>query len=321
MPEYNAEQITLALTAARAMSEARAARRREVESRQAELFERSYVRLSRRALDNHVASYLGKEGGVEAVQRFDALREQHQAALLRAAAERKAEAVQQSPRGLQTLQAAVGSRRKAAEQLATQFPTEILDKPFLIWWTQGIDFPDIHVEPMNSRAKFRFRSGGSLGFEEMSFYYLWANPSGEKFAVINVDGFLIVNGFCLIGSDGGFWPGDRRSSLGLTANLSLWEWWNQPPTQPFAQPDQSQQVLHLSTNTGGFGDPGALEFKEIFRGYDLRHEQFLLPPGGVVVIEVALSITYGSSDGNVDVDFETGDFHVSSPVVLLRILT
>jgi hypothetical protein len=128
-----------------------------------------------------------------------------------------------------------------------------------------------------------------------------------------------------VGSGGGVLPGiisgDRYSQLWLSANLYPLEWWNQPPTQPFPQTHQSQQALFLHTNTGGWGSVGALESKAVFRGYDLSHTLMLVPPHGVVVFEVATSISYSNADGAIAVDFASGDFEVICPAVLVTILS
>jgi len=318
MSKINESQIKMALSAAKDVSAAKDERRKYANLRQADLLESSQIRTNQRALENLVASYLTKAGFE--VDKFEKIREQHQTELRRILEERKAEAVKHSSYVKETFRYGVDNRVKTVEQLQAPPKYELLNSPFLIWQTQGIDFPETHVEPSNSRAKFTLHSDKSSGSEEMSFYFLWDNPS-DKFAVINVDGYLIVNGFCRCGSDGGFFPGDRRSGLVLKARLHLLEWWNQPPTQPLPKVDQIQEVLRLSTNTGGWSDPGAIEFEEVFRGYDLRYELFLIPPKGVVVFEVALSIILWNADGSVDVDFASGDFQVGSPGVLLSILT
>jgi hypothetical protein len=54
----------------------------------------------------------------------------------------------------------------------------------------------------------------------LTFWYVWVNPN-ETFALINAAGVLAVNGFCLIGSDGGTFAGNRQSALTIDANLVL----------------------------------------------------------------------------------------------------
>jgi hypothetical protein len=45
--------------------------------------------------------------------------------------------------------------------------------------------------------------GGYGETEELSFYFLWQNPNDKAYAVINVDSYLVFNGFCEIKAPGG----------------------------------------------------------------------------------------------------------------------
>jgi hypothetical protein len=312
MPEFNESQVKKVLSATKD------GRRQSANLRRADISERSRIRASRGPLENLAASHL-TTAGFE-IDKFEKIREQHHTELRHIVEERKAEAVKHSYYVKDALRYGVDSRVKNVELLPVPPKYELLNTPFLIWWTQGIDFPEIEYEPSNSRAKFALQSDNGITYDEMSFYFLWSNPS-DRHAVINVDGYLVVDGFCRAGSEGGFLPGFRYSRVTLDAQLHLLEWWNHPPTEPFPQIDQSQEVLHLSTSTGGFMDSDAMEFEHVFRGYDLRYELFVIPPKETVVFEVALSMLYGSSHGSIDIDFTSGNFQVMCPAVLLAILT
>jgi hypothetical protein len=47
---------------------------------------------------------------------------------------------------------------------------------------------------------------------------------------------------------------------------------------------------------------------------------FAVPPGDVVVFEVALLLEYENDSGDIEADFESGDFQISCPVVVLSLL-
>ncbi|HZO86709.1 MAG TPA: hypothetical protein VFB38_00115 [Chthonomonadaceae bacterium] len=327
MPGMNEAQIKAALAAAKGLDAAREARR-NLDLRQANLSQRLPIRANRRAVGNLLTPLLTK-AGLE-LDEFEKIRAHNQAELRRLLEQQKAEAIQQSSSVKRTLRSEVASLHKLLQQVTTLAPPDapptsqpfyvLLETPFLIWPTHGIFLDDSHVEPVNSWAKISLSSGESAGYEELGFYFLWENPS-DRVAVINVDAYIAVNGFCSAGANGGTFPDDRHSSLVLNVRLNPWQWWDQPPTQPMPQGDQSQQVLSLYAFAGGWFDVGDIEVQSIFRGYDLSYTSFIIPPNGVVVFETTLSISYGNSEGFVQVDLASGDFEVLCPAVLIAILT
>jgi hypothetical protein len=80
-------------------------------------------------------------------------------------------------------------------------------------------------------------------------------------------------------------------------------------------------VVNLSTNTGGWGSVGAIESQKVFDGYFLQLSEAIVPPGEMVLIEFALAMNYFSSDGNVEIDFSSGDFNILSPFASVTILS
>jgi len=191
---------------------------------------------------------------------------------------------------------------------ATAAPThEQLGPPFLIWPTLGVFFDDYDLA--QRWARITVDSSKTIGHEELGFYYLWQNPSDSN-AVINVVADMVLTGFCSVESDGGFFPGDRRSRLNLFVRLRPWEWWNQPPTLPLEQVSQSEHVLELSTNTGGFMAHNATDSESVLSVNELRYDSFLVPPHGVVVLEVLLDVLYstGTDSGSIHVDFAGAGF-------------
>ena len=127
---------------------------------------------------------------------------------------------------------------------------------------------------------------------------------------------VIVNGFCEVGSDGGVLPGYRVAAVQIDANLALLDGTsNVPQTSP------TQNVVFLATNTGGWFASNATDWKILFDGYLLQFNELIVPPGELLLIEVVLTVNYVSNDGNVDVDFSSGDFNVMSPFAAVTVLT
>ncbi len=317
MAQIKESQIKNALLTARDAAALQEERRRSVLS--AALAGRPAVVSSTRAVHAAVTSLLSK-AGVD-LERFEQARVAHDAALLRAGDEALAAAVKQSAGETRRLQSVIESRRKMLEAVTAIDPTVpnpkrvLINTPFLIWPTLGVFFDSSEIKPAGSWAKFRVDSSGD-GVDEMSFYFLWDNPT-DKFAVINVNGYLVLSGHVRVHSGGGFFADNRHSSVVLNANLHYLEWWNQPPTQQVA----SQEALSVSTSSGSMFSDGSSDSASIFRGYDLSHTAKIVPPHGVVVLELGVGIRYGNHDGTVAVDFASGDFQAIAPAVLITILT
>jgi len=316
-------QAKLAITAARDLSAIRENRCVEMFGR-SRLSENATILANRHASQQLLGSSACKAGF--AVDEFEKIRARNQADLRRFAGEKRAEAIKCAAARQHALIESIDYRRKGLGVLQATPPSPFyvtLEKPFLIWATHPYLLGDTHVEPWNSWAKFKFDSGSTYGAEQFTFYYLWENPS-DRYAVVNIDGYIIVNGHCQVGQDGGNFPGDRFASVALTAQLFPLEWWNQPPTSPLQQADQTQLAFSLRTQEpAGFFDPGEIDAANAFRGCDVRYSLFVLPPHGVTVIEVALTASWGTGTdgGHVFLDFDTGDFKVMSPFVLIAVLT
>lgn len=324
MQEINESQVKEALLAAKNLSGARELRAAETLT---PVDPREYATLSdnRRDAERLLGDAISKLQ-ID-LDRFERIHAQNQFELNRLHEVQRAEAIKNSPTVAENFAYRIESRRNAIDALrAAEFKpvVENIDSPFLIWATPANTLTDSQIEPFNSRVKFFFTSTARSGVRELSFYYLWQNPS-DRFTVINIDGYLVLNGFCLAGQDGGFLPGDRRTSLSVTTKMVPLEWWNQPPTSPLFQASQSETVLSLSASGGGgFGDVGAIESRSISRASGLGYNLFLIPPHGVTVIEYSLVASFGSgADGshNALVDFDSGDFRVVSLFVVIQILT
>jgi hypothetical protein len=226
------------------------------------------------------------------------------------------------------LKRAIAERIKAMKTLAAQPAVAgsaqyyFLDKPFLIWPTLGLQMDDAAYVSANSWAKAHATASDVNSFVGLRFYYLWTNPH-DAYSVINIGGFLILNGTCQASAGGGFWPSDRYSKLSLDAKLEIYEWWNQPPTSPVPQMDQSINVVTLEANQEGFSEVGDIEFKSIFRAYGLSYSLMLVPPLATVVFafNASFSSTNGTDSSQTIVDFATGNFQIGCPYGLVTLLS
>lgn len=250
------------------------------------------------------------------------------AAQLNAAAlEARAAAVKGSGSAQKLLDAETSSRLKGLNDLVALTPTvaspryELLKAPFeIVPINLTLDAAESIL--VKSFVKFRVKLDRRGSNGSVQFNYLWQNLS-DKFAVINVDGYMIFHGHAFVGVGGGVCPGNRTASYAVKGSLSLLQFWTQPPSQPFQQPDQLVDVSSLNVTADGFSEVGALDERDIFRGYDLRHTLLTVPPEGVVVIRLSATVncSCGTDSGNLDVDFTSGEFNVGSPAVLVTILT
>ena len=325
MPKFDESQMKSALSAIRE------ARRKSSSVQQVDPSERARILANRRAIEKLVASAYAK-AGLE-IEQFDKILAQNQTELRRISEKQRADAVKFASSIKDTLRYGVENRRKTLDHLTTitsSFAPNyvLLNAPFLIWTTPGMFFDNSQTVPSNSWAKVKVQSEHPLkpsGSEDLSFYFLWENPS-DRYAVANVDAYLVLNGFLQADAPGGFFAGDRRSTVSVKASFYLLEWWNQPPTQPSWQVDQSRDALSVSAYAGDMFDDYHIASDSVFRGYDLRYEFFLIPPNGVVVFEVTMNVSYGAGQdngghGSILADFDSGDLEVICPAVLVAVLT
>jgi hypothetical protein len=316
----NGYQIEPGLALARGLSEARDARRREAMLNRANPLDRPQIQANQRALGSLVASYLTKTGFE--LDKFEAISQQHQAELRLFLEEQQAEAVKNSAQVTATLRRSVDGLFEAFHQLAER-PREIVDRPVLIWWTNGIT-AESQVEPGHSLAKFAFEVTDVRDrYEEMSFYFVWQNPS-DQFAVINVDSALVLNGVLHAFSNGDsfFSPEYTVSYLELSANLYLYELpisFSDPPEPKAA--DKKKVVFLHSTPEGFIISVGGIDSKHVREIPQVHVGPFLVAPRVTMMFEVTVSMEFAAFNGRVSVDFEKGDFQVMCPGVAITILS
>lgn len=152
----------------------------------------------------------------------------------------------------------------------------------------------------------------------LSFGFPWQNPP-DRFAVVNVSGFILLNGFCSVFSDGGFLPRQRFSLLHVETDLIIHELWNDPPTGPTEQPTQNKVALVVECDSGGFIAAGGANGESLVRDFWLYYDQLVMPPKGVALFEVACSFYSEMVAGQTQSDFSFGGRQLICPGVLVAL--
>jgi hypothetical protein len=105
--------------------------------------------------------------------------------------------------------------------------------------------------------------------------FSWQNAT-NKCAVINVGGYIVLNGVCEAIYEGRIFPCDKSSDVNLFAELSLNT--NQPPATPSIT-GTSELALSLHADSGGWFPDGQILYQQLFRGFDFQYQTLLVPPG------------------------------------------
>jgi hypothetical protein len=270
-----------------------------------------------------------KKAGFE-FDKIGALIKQSDAAARQRIANLMAEADSQSPAALAALHPTVENWNNRLEHLKTldtpDAPTQwiLLDTATEISATSGIILDSTHIGPApeSNWAKFFYNTSGGgeliVGGEEVSFGFLWQNPS-DRYAAVNVNGYIVLNGSFAVWSDGGVFAASY-SRLAVDVHLYLHELWNDPPTSPVFQPTQEETALALFCKTFGFFQIGDNDSQNLNRGFLLQYSQFVLPPKGTVMLEVACSLLWDADDGQTYSDFSFRDRRLLCPGVFIGVL-
>lgn len=189
--------------------------------------------------------------------------------------------------------------------------------------------PPIHERiapsPQLNSARFAYdisRGGEGFGWAdeaEVSFGFLWQNPTGRD-AVVNVDGFIALHGGCRVLTDGGFVVPGNFSNMWIAANLFIHELWNTPPTSPPDQPGQSEPAVDLELFRQGVILPGDIDGVDVAKTLGVEHTQFMMPPGGMAMFEVACTIFTWIHNGEAQADFIGSSNEVFCPGMLISVL-
>ena len=303
-------------------SELRDARHKFSTFRRADFSTNIKTSASQQAISKLLKSNLTKVGFQS--DKFSALIKQGDAEARQRIAILKAEADMQSPAVLDTLNRTVENLSTRLEILTTlglpDAPAQhvLLDTATEIFASSGITLDSSHIGPTpeSNFAKFLWKaSAGDAGFstpfgETVSFGFLWQNPSDSQ-AVVSADGYIVLNGFCSVFSDGDFF-GTGVSRLSVDVGLQISELWNDPPTQ---------NALSLYCDSFGFLAAGNADGQSLFRGFDLLSSQFVVPPKGTVGFSVFCNFFAEMFNGQTENDFSFGGRQLLCPGVLLNVLT
>jgi len=277
--------------------------------------QRATLQKSRRASDKMVTGFL-KEAGLD-LKKFQALQEQRSVELERMVAKQKTDALRHAAQRKGTLYSSVAAQSKALGDLSARsdffpYPTFTLATPFLIWTIPLADIADSAAVPFGSWAKFDFKSSQS-GTQKVGFYFYWPNPYGD-YAVINAATFMSATGHLRSHAPWGW--GTNTSEVQATALFNLWFGW---PTGVTSSTYASAWLGRSGALSTSFIGPD-VEGTSISSGVSLSTTMFAVPPGDVVVFEVALELDYDNDSGNIDADFASGDFQIACPVVVFSLL-
>jgi hypothetical protein len=322
-----ASQVKAALIAANNLAVSQEALRKQAVLRRPSLAQRSPIlRANELTAEWLLTSFIEKLGFD--FSKFEEIQAQNRAECRRILEAQQAQAIKHSAEAIATFRSAVDSRRKVIEQLVAATTTDaqisqvLLSEPFMISTSPFPGPPDFSIdqtgsEPWNSWAKFMVDSKGN-GQVDVIFSFSWENSSNQN-VTIDVKTWLNFNGLCRVDI-----PQHRfdteEAGITLDAELSLLEWWHQPPTQPPKEVTQSTNVVHLDLYKGFWQDSVSPQGQTVSYIYELRYDGELVPPGGVLEIDVHSPISWTTSGGGgVLGDFDTGDFGLRCPFVELRI--
>ncbi len=278
---------------------------------------RATLQQSRRESDKILSELLRKTGFD--IERFQALQEQRTVQLEGMVAKHKADALQRASQQ-KALHSNIVKGVKALgnpAKLGFSNPTFTLDKPFLIWSNPLIEI-DSAIVPFGSWAKFNFATSGPQGSqnaETVSFYFYWPNPF-KDYAVINTSTSLSATGYLKSHAS---WAVDSNG-----AYVEAWAYFNVSHGYPN---DVVSPATVPAAYLGGTGALGGLlggddEGTSISDPVSLFQTYYAVPPGDVVVFEVALQLVYGcDGDGDkIEADFADGDFQIFCPLVVFSLL-
>jgi len=274
-----------------------------------------------------VEKLLARQAGIKAARKeFDALAGKATAqAEAQAARERKAAATASRKRSARR-NAMLADRIKSFQaiggfdNLASPTPRFLLQTPFEVSLV-GATLTEHRIVTGASFARFGFVVGKNrTSSVRVHFSYVWQNPT-DKYVVINAHGYVIFDGYIEVGVNGGLFPGDRRARLSVGGNMEVHDW-GQEPLLPSAW-TVTQTAASLSESDGGFGAVGAIAAKDVFRGFDLDTSFYIVKPGGTIGLVIAANFPYstGQNGGRVVADFEEGGHRVTSPGVLIQIVS
>src|SRR5262249_28526569 len=97
-------------------------------------------------------------------------------------------------------------------------------------------------------------------------------------------------------------------------------WLGPPPPDAVTSTNYVREFLGQTGALASLGTGPDTEGTSISSGLNLIATMFAVPPDNVVVFEVALELAYDNNSGDIEADFESGDFQIASPIVVFELL-
>jgi hypothetical protein len=214
----------------------------------------------------------------------------------------------------------------AATQLVGTAKTELylIDTPFSIEGA-GLTLDESALIAGGSYAKFKRDVGsGNDSTGLVTFKFNWVNTR-DQYAVINVHGYVVLNGDCTVQAVGGFYifDTDRRAQVTISPHIEIFDYTNEPfplltSTSPFTAYDTS-----ISANDRLDIGVGFINGGPVFRGYDIDKPLIIVEPRQSIGLNMIVSVRTqtGSDSGQATADFISADNKVMSPAFLVSVVS
>jgi hypothetical protein len=131
--------------------------------------------------------------------------------------------------------------------------------------------------------------------------------------VINATTFMSATGHLKAHASWTF--GQNTSSVEAWAQLGLWFGF---PSTPSARYENVLLGI-IGTYSHWITGPATATLS-ISAGVNLSETMFPVPPNAVVVFQVAVRVHYWNNSGDIEADFESGNFSIACPVVVFSLL-
>jgi hypothetical protein len=271
---------------------------------------------SRRASERMIAEAL-RGGGLD-LKKYKSLQDARSAELQRAVEEHKAQVLRHTSKRRAALRSGALEQSTQLRKLALAngffpHPSFSLDSPLLIWGIPNTPIYDDAIVPFGSWAKFKFKTSSYEGPQRVGFYFYWTNPYNDT-ALINAATSFSAAGYIQANASWSLWS--HYSLGGANALFNIWLGWPTSETSSSSDFSGLGSANAFSTWLGGETNGTAIS-----AGLSLSPATpFAVPPGGVVFFEVALELTWLIDGGDFQADFQSGDFRIECPVVVLWLL-
>jgi len=272
---------------------------------------------NRRASERMISEAL-RGAGLD-LKKYKALQEARGKVLQRVVAEHRSQALRLASKRRAARRSGVVEQAKALQKLALAggffpHPSFSLASPLLIWGIPNTPIYDEAIVPFGSWAKFKFKTS-SLPEQRVGFYFYWTNPYNAD-ALINAATSFSANGYIQANAPWAFTSNDCLVVAGALFNI-----WLGFPTSDNSTSTSSDYIELGRASAFGTWLGGDTNGRAISAGLSLSPASpFVVPPGGVVFFEVAMDISSLIDGGDLEADFQSGDFRIECPVVVLWVL-